>query len=54
MDHLTAEAPLLFIDAGVPRNIADGSKREVLNIDALRNRQESALAARHRPAGSAK
>lgn len=46
LDHLTAEAPLLFIDAGVPRNIADGSKREVLNIDALRDRQESALAAR--------
>ena len=46
LDALPAPGPLLCIDAGVPRNIAPGSAFEVLNIDSIRDRQETALAAR--------
>jgi glutamyl-tRNA reductase len=37
---------LLVIDAGVPCNVENGSRAEVLDIDAIRERREAALAAR--------
>jgi glutamyl-tRNA reductase len=41
-----AGRPLLVIDAGVPRNVEPGSACELIDIDAIRERQESALKAR--------
>jgi glutamyl-tRNA reductase len=37
---------LLILDAGLPRNVEPGSAAEILNIDAIRERQEGALAQR--------
>jgi glutamyl-tRNA reductase len=38
--------PLLVIDAAVPCNVESGSRTEVLDIDAIRERRETALATR--------
>ena len=40
------ERPLLVIDAGVPRNVEEGSRVRVLDLDAIRERQAEVVAAR--------
>jgi glutamyl-tRNA reductase len=40
------ERPLLVVDAGVPRNVEAGSRVPVLDLDAIRERQAEAVAAR--------
>jgi glutamyl-tRNA reductase len=49
LDYLAvgrAERPLLLVDAGLPRNVEAGSALEVIDIDAIRERQETVLAQR--------
>jgi glutamyl-tRNA reductase len=43
---LRGGAPLLVLDAGMPRNVEPGSAAEVLDIDSIRERREGALARR--------
>lgn len=40
-------APLLVVDAGVPRNVEPGANVVLFDIDAIRERQDTALANRH-------
>ena len=41
-----AGRPLLIMDAGMPRNVEPGSSFEVIDIDAIRERQENVLSQR--------
>jgi glutamyl-tRNA reductase len=40
------QRPLLVIDTGLPRNVEPGAAIDLLNIDAIRERQEEGLAQR--------
>lgn len=49
---LRGDRPLVVIDAGVPRNVETGSRAEVLDIDAIRDRQEEGLSQRRAAVGA--
>lgn len=44
---LRPHRPFLVIDAGLPRNVEPGSAATVIDIDAIRERQDAVLAQRH-------